>query len=88
MNVMWQPKAIKQMRKIGDRSLRQRISLAVDKLELMASMDDCPAAKKLSNHRFDYRLRMGNWRILINVFEGEPIIASIEEVKKRDERTY
>jgi len=32
-------------------------------------------------------LRVGNWRILFNVFE-EISIASIEEVKKRDENTY
>jgi mRNA-degrading endonuclease RelE of RelBE toxin-antitoxin system len=32
-------------------------------------------------------LRVGNWRVLFNVFE-EVSILSIEEVKKRDEQTY
>ena len=43
--------------------------------------------KKLTNHQYDYRLRVGNYRVLFNVHECIEII-SIEEVKKRDERTY
>ncbi len=33
MEVIWQPKAIKQMKRIGDRTVRERISAAVDGLE-------------------------------------------------------
>jgi mRNA-degrading endonuclease RelE of RelBE toxin-antitoxin system len=43
--------------------------------------------KKLKNHEYGYRLRVGDWRILFNAFE-EIEIVSIEEVKKRDEHTY
>jgi mRNA-degrading endonuclease RelE of RelBE toxin-antitoxin system len=43
--------------------------------------------KALENHRNDYRLRVGNYRILFD-FDSEIRIISIEEVKKRDERTY
>ncbi len=42
---------------------------------------------RLINHEYTHRLRVGDWRILFNVFE-EISIAGIEEVKKRDERTY
>ena len=48
---------------------------------------DCPNVKPLVNHEYTHRLRVGNWRILFNAFE-EVSIVSIEEVKKRDERTY
>ena len=43
--------------------------------------------KHLKNHKYEYRLRIGNYRVLFNFDNGVKII-SIEEVKKRDERTY
>lgn len=50
-------------------------------------MPECANVKKLSNHQYGYRLRVGNYRVLFN-FDGIIHIISIEEVKKRDERTY
>jgi len=88
MEVIWQRKATKQLMKIGDRRLRERITNAVDALEAVNSINDCAAAKELNNHAYDYRLRVGDWRVMIDLIAGEPVIASIEEVKKRDERTY
>jgi mRNA-degrading endonuclease RelE of RelBE toxin-antitoxin system len=53
----------------------------------LADFPACPNVKRLTNHEYTHRLRVGDWRILFNVFE-EISIASIEEVKKRDESTY
>jgi mRNA-degrading endonuclease RelE of RelBE toxin-antitoxin system len=85
MQVIWQPKATKQLLKVGDHKLRQRISAAVAKLE---AWPECPNIKPLINHRYDFRLRVGNWRVFFDLIEGLPVIISVEEVKKRDERTY
>jgi len=41
----------------------------------------------LQNHKYDYRMRVGRYRIFFNDKEEIKIIA-IQEVKKRDERTY
>ena len=41
----------------------------------------------LTNHEYGYRLRVGNYRVFFD-FDGAVRIVSIEEVKKRDERTY
>ena len=54
---------------------------------MLAGMPDCINVKKLSNHLYDYRLRVGNYRVLFN-YDGDISIVSIEEVKKRDDRTY
>lgn len=84
MEVIWQPKAVKQLKKIGDRVVQERI------LTASRGLADFPAShnvKRLINHEYTHRLRVGNWRILFNVYE-EISIASIEEVKKRDDRTY
>ena len=50
-------------------------------------MPNCINVKALTNHKYQYRLRVGNYRVFFN-FDGVIHIVSIEEVKKRDERTY
>jgi mRNA interferase RelE/StbE len=84
MRVIWQPKAVKQMKKIGEKSIRERILYATRGL---TAFPDIANIKKLSHHEYGYRLRGSSWRILFNAFEEIGII-SIEEVKKRDEHTY
>jgi mRNA interferase RelE/StbE len=84
MKVIWQPKALKQLKKVGDQIIQERILLAARGL---GEFPDVPNIKKLMKHEYGYRLRVGNWRILFNAFD-EVSIVSIEEVKKRDERTY
>ena len=43
--------------------------------------------KALTNHEYGYRLRVGNYRVFFD-FDGAVRIVSIEEVRKRDERTH
>jgi mRNA-degrading endonuclease RelE of RelBE toxin-antitoxin system len=43
--------------------------------------------KRLSNHPYEYRLRVGRYRVFFD-FHSTVRIIRIEEVKKRDERTY
>jgi mRNA-degrading endonuclease RelE of RelBE toxin-antitoxin system len=43
--------------------------------------------KALVNHEHSYRLRVGYFRVFFD-FDGSARIVLIEEVKKRDERTY
>jgi len=79
--IEWTIKALKQLRKIGDNNQRNIIYDAVENLKFFPQ---CQNIKKLKD-RPDYRLRVGNYRILFTV---DLIIIQIEEVKKRDERTY
>jgi len=55
---------------------------------LLDSFPDCQNIKALTHHKNDYRMRVGNWRILFDMIDDTPAIISIEEVKKRDDRTY
>jgi mRNA-degrading endonuclease RelE of RelBE toxin-antitoxin system len=54
--VIWKPKARKQLKKIGDRSEMRLIGIAVMQ---HASFPSCPGVKRLENHQYDYRLRVG-----------------------------
>lgn len=79
--IIWRKKATRQLRKIKTNQTRTRIVTAVKKL---ADFPDCSNIKRLKS-REEYRLRVGNWRI---IFTEALEILYIEEVKKRDEHTY
>lgn len=64
---------------------REAILDAVDKL---VDFPNCHLnIKALKDHRYDYRLRVGRYRVFFDDRQSVQIIA-IQEVKKRDERTY
>lgn len=58
-------------------------------VDLLATFPQCESLdlKELKNHRYDYRLRVGPYRVMFD-FDGGIKIIEIQEVKKRDERTY
>ncbi|MBN2641402.1 MAG: hypothetical protein JXR78_07105 [Victivallales bacterium] len=66
---------------VGDSA---KITASVKDLE---SESNWGSVKSLKNHQYDYRLRIGRYRVLFNCLNDIEIL-SIEEVKKRDERTY
>jgi mRNA-degrading endonuclease RelE of RelBE toxin-antitoxin system len=82
-SINWTPKAAKQLRKL-DKQAQGPIRDAVTKL---ATMPNCQNVKALTNHESGYRLRVGNYRVLFD-WDGQIKIVEINEVSKRDERTY
>jgi mRNA-degrading endonuclease RelE of RelBE toxin-antitoxin system len=84
MDIEWTPKALKQLKKLGNKPAQARILGATADL---GRFPDVANVKTLTNHQYGYRLRVGNYRVFFNVLTAVSIV-SIEEVKKRDERTY
>lgn len=82
--INWQPKALRQLRKI-DAQEGQKIRGAVS-TELV-DLSKARNVKALVNHPHGYRLRVGHYRVFFD-FDGEVRIVSIEDVRRRDERTY
>lgn len=84
--VQWERRAVKQARKLSKEDLA-RIVEAVGRL---ADWPDCWETldiKPLKGHEYEYRLRVGRYRVLFDVETGLRVV-SVEEVRKRDERTY
>ncbi len=79
--IEWKPSALRQLRKIKNHEKRNLIYDAVDTLKYFPQ---CSNIKKLKG-RNEYRLRVSNWRV---IFTNSLKILYIEEVKKRNERTY
>ncbi len=82
--INWQPKALRQLRKIEAQAGKQiRYAVTTELVDLSKARN----VKALTNHEYGYRLRVGSYRVFFD-FDGEVRIVSIEEVRKRDERTY
>lgn len=81
--IQWTTKAFKQLRKLNPKE-QERI---FDAAQALSGMPDVHNVKALTKHRYGYRLRVGNYRILFD-WDGQVRIVNIQEVKKRDERTY
>ena len=81
--INWTRKAVKQLLKLHSQHQVQ-IRDAVSGLK---DMPDVVNITSLTNHEYGYRLRVGNYRVLFD-WDGMIKVVSIQEVKKRDERTY
>ena len=82
--INWRPKALRQLRKIDAHVGKQiRAAVSTELLDLSKARN----VKALTNHEYGYRLRVGNYRVFFD-FDGAVRIVNIEEVRKRDERTY
>jgi len=84
MKIEWSAKSVKQLKKI---QAKQRAVIAQSVHELHENLESNLNVKKLRNHHYDYRLRVGRYRVMFNVDRGVLII-EVMEVVKRDERTY
>ena len=85
MNIIdWKPKATKQLLKL-QASTRTAILSAVD--SELVDLSRARNVKKLVNHDYGFRLRVGDYRVMFD-YDGYVRIVSIEEVRKRDEQTY
>jgi len=82
--IEWTNKALRQMLKLP----------AAARLEVLAKVKTLSAWPEVSGivklvNRPEYRLRVGRYRVFFTVYPGEKVtILQVEEVLKRNERTY
>jgi len=81
--ITWTRRAVKQLGRIASAD-QVRI---YDAAQQLANMPDVHNVTALTRHAHGYRLRVGHYRILFD-WDGGIRIVTIQEVKKRDERTY
>lgn len=82
-SIHWARKAVKQLLKLHSAHQIQ----VRDAVMVLAGMPDVGNVKALTGHDYAYRLRVGNYRVMFD-WDGAIKVVSIQEVKKRDERTY
>lgn len=78
-------KADKQLSKIDSRY----IQAILDAIEALVLFPDVQLdIKKLKGYINRFRLRVGRYRVIFEVQNGEPKIIEIQTIAKRDEQTY
>ncbi|MEG9487022.1 MULTISPECIES: type II toxin-antitoxin system RelE family toxin [Mannheimia] len=78
-------KADKQLSKIDSRY----IQAILDAIEALVLFPDVQLdIKKLKGYINRFRLRVGRYRVIFEVQDGEPKIIEIQTIAKRDEQTY
>jgi len=82
--IEWNKRAYKQLQKMP-KKIRTAVIHAVEQLP---EPNGWRNVKSLKNHQYDYRLRVGQYRVLFDLEEDDIRIYFIQEVKKRDDRTY
>ena len=83
-SAQWTRNAVKQASKLPQAD-RARVIAAVGRLR---EWPNCAQdIKPLQGHAHQYRLRCGRYRVLFDV-EAEIRVVRVEQVRKRDDRTY
>ena len=78
-------KAIRNLKQVDRRyyeTIKQKILMLVDFPNVQLDI------KRLQGQIGKFRMRVGRYRIIFEVIDGEPKIIEIQLVAKRDERTY
>ena len=82
--ILWRARAARQLRKLPPAAQRDIRDAVRDKL---AQFPNCSGVKRLTDHEFPYRLRVGDYRVFFE-FEGGIRVVHIEDIRRRNERTY
>lgn len=83
--INWTKKALKQLLSIDQRyisNIRKKVN------QLTTFPDVKLDLKKMKGEESQYRLRVGDYRILFEVINGEPTIINIQTIKRRTSTTY
>ncbi|EPK7688500.1 TPA: type II toxin-antitoxin system RelE/ParE family toxin [Serratia marcescens] len=85
MEIVWSRRAEKQLDSIDVR-YRRKIFDKVDQLAGFPSVN--LDIKKMKDGDNEYRMRVGDYRVLFQVIDGVPTVIKIMTVKRRTSTTY
>jgi len=77
----------KSVKKITDKIAIKRLNTLVSKLEEANNLKEINNVEAVSNNPFTYRIRTGNYRLIVKYLDGD-ITILLFEYAKRNEKTY
>ena len=87
MIVEYDKKYINSIKKLRDKIAIKRLNIVVEKLKKAQELSDVPNVIPIVGYPGQYRIRIGDYRLLIEHWLGEITILLIE-YSKRNEKTY
>lgn len=84
--IEWTRPGLKDLKKLQ----RKEQNAVIDKLDELAQEPPSPNLdiKKLTDRGDEYRLRVGNYRVIYMVIDGTPQVLRIQRVLRRTSQTY
>jgi len=77
----------KSVKKINDKIARKRLDELIQKLKRANSLREINNVVSIVNHPFLYRIRTGDYRLVVEYIDGAITILLIQ-YSKRDDNTY
>jgi len=77
----------KSFDKLKDNNIKIRLQKVIDTLETVSGLNDIPNVKAITNYANLYRIRVGDYRLLIS-HKRNTIEILLLDFLKRDEKTY
>ena len=77
----------KSVKKVKDNLALKRLDVLIEKLKEASSIRDISNVKAIANYPGRYRIRTGDYRLIVSYWTGEITILLIEYLK-RNESTY
>lgn len=81
MDVIFKDRFGKDISKITDKNLKESIAGIIDKVKLAKSIHELSNVKRIKGHEAAYRIRIGDYRIGIFLYENTVIFATIRHRK-------
>lgn len=76
----------RDIKKIKDQTVKQKIKAAIQEMQAAEKISDLPQIKKLAGHPYAYRVRVGNYRIGFYYLDEQIILARVKD--RKDLYTY
>ena len=87
MKVEYANEIEKTIKKLKDSVAKKRLNLLVEKLEKANHLKEISNVEPIKNYPFTYRIRTGDYRLLVEYYDGAITILLLDYLK-RNEKTY
>ena len=87
MKVEYADKFDKSLKKIKDKIALKRLDILIEKLKAATSLKEISNVKAMADNIFLYRIRTGDYRLIVEYIDGNITILLIEYLK-RDDNAY
>ena len=77
----------KSLEKVKDKIAQKRLNTLLAKLEAANNLKEISNVERIDNFPFTYRIRTGNYRLLVEYIDGALTILLLKYAK-RNEKTY
>ena len=77
MKILFEKSFGRDLKKIKDKRLRKQVQEAIDQVKSAASSNDVANLKKMQGFDTYYRIRVGDYRIGIEIAEGQVIFVCL-----------